>query len=131
LITEHGFQTGWKKITGKPQHGNFNPNWKDCLDFVEAAIRHNKHMTEECPVLPILTGLPVCRADFGYTPFSREGWWAHMWAVCKLNQECVRLRRNAKRCGLIAMLYPLMPSPSMAFVKMMIGDVEVPVEEVE
>jgi hypothetical protein len=29
------------------------------------------------------------------------------------------------------MLYPLMPSPSMAFVKMMIGDVEVPVEEVE
>jgi hypothetical protein len=101
MITEHGFQTGWKKITGKPQHGNYNPNWKDCLNFVEAGFLNGKHLTEDCPQLPILKDLPVQRDRY-----KREEFWRHMWDVCKLHEEAIRRFRRAKRSGMIAHLYP-------------------------
>ena len=99
-IAKHGFQTGWKNVTGKPQHGNHNPNWKDCLDFVEACFRNGKHQTDDCPDLPILKDLPVNRGAY-----LRGEYWRHMWDVCKLHQEAIRYCRRAKRAGLIGLLY--------------------------
>lgn len=61
------FQTGWKKITGAPQRGNYNPNYFDVQIFCELILTHD------------LTHLPVPVFPFAKrldTIFDGEmGWW--------------------------------------------------------
>ena len=97
---ERGFQTGWKKITGKPQHGNFNPNWKDCLDFLQKAIANNVPEKHICPDIPVSKGLGVNRDDWAV-----EDYWYHMYQICLLYKDCVKVDKRAKRDGLVLTEY--------------------------
>jgi len=99
-INKYGFQTGWKKITNRPQNGNYNPNWKDCLDFVSAAIENDLHVRVPCPDLPIMHKLPNIRSRF-----THSGYWYHMFDVCTMYKEAVKVDTSAKRNGTIAAMY--------------------------
>lgn len=103
LIMEYGFQTGWKKITGKPQHGNFNPNWKDCLDFLQKCIAKGLDQTHVCPDIPITKGLPVDREDF-----DQSGYWFHMYEISTLHRDVLKKNRRGKRDGTILSEYKAM-----------------------
>lgn len=100
-IQELGFQTGWKRITGKPQHGNYNPNWVDCLLFLQKSIALKKCDTCICPDLPIANGLPVDRSDFD----DPVDFWFHMYEVALLHKEVLTENRSGKRDGTILRLY--------------------------
>lgn len=95
LIQEHGFQTAWKKITGKPQDGNQNPNWKDQLDFLSHAIARGIDTTDvECPAMPMLR-----REKDRKSFFTKREWWWLNWQAADLYRRGVKDDRKYKRNG--------------------------------
>lgn len=101
LIRELGFQSAWKQITGKPQHGNFNPNWKDQLDFLSHAIARGLHTTNnECPAMPMLR-----REDDRRRFFTTKEWWYLNWQAADLYRRGVKIDRKFKQNGTFSLAY--------------------------
>jgi hypothetical protein len=58
------FQDGWKALTGMPQKGNHNPNYQDCLAYIEAVMARDLHTRATCPPLPVEKRVPDRRKDY-------------------------------------------------------------------
>lgn len=99
-IEDLGFQSGWKKLTKIPKHGNYNPNWKDCLRFVGKCIELDLIDLFPCPELPVMKGLNDLRSSY-----SNRSYWFLMLEVCKVYQYLARRNTRCKRDGWLKYLF--------------------------
>lgn len=101
VIEADGFHDGWKRITGIPKEGNFNPNYLDVLRYIEAVQKHS-HFNRPCPYFPVEIGLdPGWRDGQSY-----EQDWMTMLNFCKVYREFVRRGiTSPKRSGVIVRLF--------------------------
>lgn len=80
------FHDGWKKLTGMPQEGNHNPNYKDCLAYIEAVMDRGLHMRAVCPRLPVEERVPDRRKDY-----DESTYWHLMYEFCSIYKDFVSL----------------------------------------
>jgi hypothetical protein len=86
IQTSATFHDGWKELTKFPRKGNFNPNWRDCLLYVEEVLDRELGY-HPCPSLPIETRMEDRR--WAYT--SRD-YWCLMREVCLLYRYFTKMR---------------------------------------
>jgi hypothetical protein len=91
---------GWKKLTRLPKHGNYNPNWSDCLKYIERVIQLGLHENYECPYLPVEKGLVDRRGQC-----STSNYWLLMRELCLVYKSLLQVNRRCKRDGTLARLY--------------------------
>lgn len=101
-VMADGFQTGWKTITGCPQHGNHNPNWKDCMRFVQAVLLRESLVEKYEPVdMPFEKNFdPKIRGCL-----ENKAQWHLLLEVCKVYQELAKRDGQCKRKGYLDYLY--------------------------
>jgi hypothetical protein len=81
------FQDGWKELTGMPQKGNHNPNYKDCLVYIQEVLLRDLHKTQVCPSLPVET-----RVDDRRWRMDDEMYWHLMFELCSVYELFVDLK---------------------------------------
>jgi hypothetical protein len=100
IILVEGFQTGWKRITQTPQHGNYNPNYADILAFIETVIT-NGYTMFRCPIFPVEQDLKEWRSGL-----SKDEQWRTMRAFCAVYRYFVNSGvKLPKRSGVISKLF--------------------------
>jgi hypothetical protein len=85
------FQDGWKELTGLPQKGNHNPNYKDCLAYIEEVTARDLHTRHTCPLLPVETRLNDPRARR-----LDQTYWGLMGELCRIYAHFVQAKAMAK-----------------------------------
>jgi hypothetical protein len=84
IQTSDTFQDGWKELTGMPQEGNHNPNYKDCVAYLDAVFYRGLHVRHECPLLPVETRVKSRRGSV-----SQSDYWHLMWELCEVYSQLV------------------------------------------
>lgn len=90
IQTNDSFHEGWKELTRLPKKGNHNPNWRDCLMYIEKVVEYN--LTHHaCPILPI-----EARMDDMRWKYSARDYWFLMLQVCLIYKHFTKM--NVKPC---------------------------------
>ena len=78
------FQDSWKALTGMPQKGNHNPNYKDCLVYIEGVLERGLDARALCPLLPVERRVTDRRKDY-----DDETYWHLMYELCAIYKDFV------------------------------------------
>lgn len=84
--TSDTFHSAWKELTGLPSKGNNNPNWRDCLLYIDKVIQCGLFERFPCPILPVVARVEKDLRD----SVGQSEYWLLMKEVCEVYRYFVK-----------------------------------------